>query len=85
MTESGTEESTQPPRWSTSRSSLQSSRNWEVSRFHFPPSRAFLGPDAVSTASSLPPLLPRWVSGRKLGPTRDCGESAGKGSGNAGG
>lgn len=56
VTESGTEESTQPSRRPTFWSSLGAAETGkEVSYLCFPSSKAFLGPDAVSTASSLPP------------------------------
>ena len=57
VTESGTEESTQPSRWPIFWSPLGAAETGkEVGRLCFPSSGAFLGPDAVSTASSLPPL-----------------------------
>ncbi|MXQ79613.1 hypothetical protein E5288_WYG007037 [Bos mutus] len=57
VTESGTEESTQPSRWPIFWSPLRAAETGkEVGRLCFPSSGAFLGPDAVSTASSPSPL-----------------------------
>lgn len=67
-------------RQSTSWSPLQSGGSYSPL---LPPSRAFLGPDAVSLASYLP-LLWSWLGHwQEAWTSQDYGESAGKGSGNA--